>query len=206
MNNMNRNKVILSVLLMISLSGVAQQGALSLNVQYSYAKPVGSFKDFLGEASPRGWNAKILYGVSDRSGIGLSVGFQDYYEAHPRKLYTTTDNSTISAVMINSIQTIPVLATFQYRFVENRIQPYVAIGAGANLITYRQFLGEFPSTQNKVSWAAKPEAGIHIPVGGNGQTGITIGAAYLYMPAKIGSVDQFNNVSVSAGIKFALRR
>ncbi|MGZ5135366.1 MAG: outer membrane beta-barrel protein, partial [Flavitalea sp.] len=192
--------------MMISISSFAQQGTLSMNLQYSYAKPVGSFNDFLGDASPRGWNAKVVYGISDHTGVGLSVGFQDYYEAHPRKLYTTTDNSTISAVMINSIQTIPVLATFEYRFTGNRIQPYVAVGAGANLITYRQFLGEFPSTQNKVSWAAKPEAGIHIPIGGNGQTAITIGAAYQYMPVKIGSVDHLNNVSVSAGIKFAMRK
>lgn len=192
--------------LMIASIGFSQERALTMNLQYSYAKPVGNFNDFMGKSSPRGWNASILYGIKENAGIGLFIGFQDFYEAHPRRVYTTTDNSTISAVMINSIQTIPVLAKFQYRFAGNVVQPFVAIGAGANLITYRQYLGEFPSTQNKVSWAARPEAGIHIPVGRNGETAITIGAAYNYMPAKVGDVDNFNNVSLNAGIKFALRR
>jgi hypothetical protein len=194
-------------MLMIATAGVAQQGTFSMNLQYSYAKPVGGFNDFLGKSSARGWNVSVLYGIQEKAGIGLMIGFQDYYEAHPRKLYTTTDNSTISAVMINSIQTIPVLAKFQYRFItEGIVQPFVSLGAGANLITYSQYLGEFPSTQNKVSWAARPEAGVQIPVGRNGETAITIGAAYNYMPAKIGDVENFNNLSVNAGIKFALRR
>jgi hypothetical protein len=201
-----KKNIAIMFLMTVSSMCVAQQGGLSMNLQYSYAKPVGSFNDFLGKSSPRGWNAKILYGIQENTGIGISIGFQDFYEAHPRRTYTTTDNSTISAVMINSIQTIPVLATFQYRLTGKTIQPYFAIGAGANLITYRQYLGEFPSTQNKVSWAARPEAGIHIPIAQNRETAITVGAAYNYMPAKVAEVDNFNNVSINAGIKFALRR
>lgn len=197
------------VFMFFSLMGIesaGQQRELSMNINYSVAQPVGEFKDFLGNTSFRGWQANILYGFSDKISAGLSVGFQDFYEKHERKTYTTTEGGTISAVLTNSIQNLPVLAKVQYQLsVTGWIQPYAAIAAGANIITYSQYLGEFPSNTNKINFAARPELGIIVPISSRNQTSLQIGTGFNYMPANINSVKNYNNVFVNAGVKFLLR-
>ena len=197
---------IVALLLLQYVHTIGQQRELSMNINYSIGQPVGEFKEFLGSTSFRGWNANILYGFSDKVSAGLSVGFQDFYEKHARRTYTTTEGSTISAVLTNSLQTLPILAKLQYQLGSaGRLQPYAAFAAGANIITYSQYLGEFPSNRNKINFAARPELGILMPISARNQSSIQLGTGFNYMPANINEVKNYNNVFVNAGIKFLLR-
>ncbi|MDT9091546.1 hypothetical protein, partial [Escherichia coli] len=73
----------------------------------------------------------LLYGVSDKLSVGLQVAYQDFYEKFPRAIYKLDDGSDISAVLTNSVQVIPILATVRYEFTpEARLRPYVAAGLG----------------------------------------------------------------------------
>jgi hypothetical protein len=86
------------------------------------------------------------------------------------------------------------------------VQPYAALGAGANLISYTQFLGEFGDAQSKVGFAAKPEAGIYIPFKKSGDYGFTLGAAYNIMPFKELGLENLNSLGFHAGVSIPLRR
>ncbi|MBS1748759.1 MAG: outer membrane beta-barrel protein [Bacteroidetes bacterium] len=191
----------------IGSTASAQQGRTMININYSVNSPSGSFKsDVISKTSLRGWNLSVLYGLSNNFSIGAQAGFNDFSEKFPRAVYNTKSGA-ISAVLSNSVQTIPIQVKAKYNFFPVApVQPYVAAGIGGNIATYNQFLGEFSNSgTTKFGFAATPEAGIIIPFGKNSASGITIGAIYNYMPYSYQGVKNLNNWGVFAGIKFPLK-
>ncbi|MBO9681158.1 MAG: outer membrane beta-barrel protein [Flavisolibacter sp.] len=194
------------VFLFSALVVKAQKGETKLNVSYSAALPTGNFKNLVSENSFRGFSVNILHGVSDNISVGLATGFQDFYQKYPRQLYKLSDGSDLSAVLTYSIQTMPVLAKLKYDFTPNaRIQPYAAIGAGANFIAYNRLFGEFGNKQAKIGFAARPEAGLQIPFG-KGGAGFSVGASYNIMPFKQDDLKNLNNIGLYAGFNIPMRK
>ena len=205
---MKNSKIIfsLTVFLFSVFLARAQKGENKLNISYSAALPAGSFKNTVSSNSFRGFNASFLHGVSDNLSVGLATGFQDFYQKYPRQLYKLSDGSDLSAVLTYSIQTIPVLAELKYNFTPGgTVQPYAAIGAGANFISYEQLFGEFGNKLGKIGFAARPEAGLQIPLGKNG-AGFTIGASYNIMPFKQDDLKNLNSIGLHAGFSIPMRR
>ncbi|RYY13499.1 MAG: P44/Msp2 family outer membrane protein, partial [Chitinophagaceae bacterium] len=156
--------------------------------------------------SLRGWNANLLYDINDQLGIGLGFGTQSFYERLPRAIYKTADGSDISAVLSNTVTTMPIMAQAQFNLLpEAVIQPYVGLGVGGNVISYNQYVGEFSNSRTKFGFAARPEAGVYIPVGKYKESAIVIGGAYNYMPFKMDNIKNLNNIGLHAGFKFPLR-
>jgi len=203
---MKNIKIIFLFFFSVSIMAVqAQQGETKLNISYNVALPMSDFKNVVSANSYRGLNASVLHGVSDKFSIGLAIAFQDFYQKTPRQLYHFSDGSDISAVVTNSIQTIPVLLDAKYNFnPAGIVQPYAAIGAGGNLVTYNQLFGEFGDQQTKIKFAARPEAGVYIPFGQK-QSGFTVGASYNIMPFNEGGLKNLNNLGLHAGISVPLR-
>lgn len=184
----------------------AQESTLQFDINYAAGIPAGSFKtDAVDKASFRGWTANLLYNITDKMSVGLGVGFQDFYQKYPRAVYKL-DGGEVSAVLTNSIQTLPILAQFQYRFLPgNMVQPYVGVGVGGNMISFDQYLGEFENSKSSFKFAARPEAGVFIPFRKDGPAGIHVFGAYNYMPYKEDGVDNLNNWGAGVGVKFPLR-
>jgi hypothetical protein len=183
-----------------------QQGMWRLTPGYSVGIPVGNFSNIVDEVSPRGWSASILYGVSDQLSIGLAVGWQDFYQKYPRTVLHE-EGTDFSAVISNSVQTIPVMVKAKYLFSkEGVIRPFGALAAGVNFARYDKYYGQFVDSRSKVGFAAQPEAGIHIPVGAYKNAGIEISAAYNLMPFKYNDAENLNHVSIKAGVSIPLQR
>jgi hypothetical protein len=205
---MKNSKLFFSLIVFLFSAFVvkAQKGETKFNISYSAALPTGSFKNNVSENSFRGFNASVLHGISDNISIGLATGFQDFYQKYPRQLYKLSDGSDLSAVQTYSIQTIPVLAEVKYSFTPGAtVQPYAAIGAGANFIGYNRLFGEFGSKEAKIGFAARPEAGLLIPFGQKG-AGFTVGASYNIIPFKQDDLKNLNSVGLHAGINIPMRR
>lgn len=184
----------------------AQEGRLNLNINYSINTPTGDFKDFVNKTSYRSWAASLLYGINDKLSVGLGTGFQDFYQKYPRQVYKLEGGGDVSAVLSNSVQAIPLLAQVQYNFTpQARVQPYVGVGVGGNLILYRQYLGEFGSSKNKFGFAARPEAGVFVPFRKGGPAGITLRADYNYMPVNYNDLQGMDNWGAGIGVKFPLQ-
>jgi hypothetical protein len=184
-----------------------QQGRTTAGIHYNYSIPAGSFKsDVTDKGSAKGVFADILYNVTDRLAVGGLVGYQDYYQKFPRMVYKTSDGSDISAVRINSVQTTPLMAKANYKFLDQGIvQPYVEAGAGVNFLSFRQYLGEFTNTSDAtVKLTALAGAGIFIPVNKNA-TGIRIGGTYQYVPYNKNGISNFNSYNIYAGVAFPIR-
>ena len=189
----------------IAVATQAQQSSLRLNVNYTMANPSGSLKDYVEEASWRGWTANLLYGISDKLAVGLGLGFHDFYQKYPRAVYQLQEGGEISAVLTNSLQTIPVLAAVQYKLVsEGALQPYIGAGIGGNFIIYNQYIGECSNSQSNFGFTVRPEAGVYIPFGKR-DFGININGIYNYMPYNKNGLDNLNSWGVGAGVRFSLR-
>jgi opacity protein-like surface antigen len=200
--------MLLALLLLATAVSYAQQGELRGTVSYSAAMPLGSFKDnVVSKTSFRGVDVNILYGISSNLSVGLTTGYQDFYEKYPRQVYKLGDGSDISAVISNSVQQIPFLATAHYDFMNTgAIRPYALAGIGGNFIVNRQFLGEYTNENtNRLSFAARPEVGVYIPFGKTAQSGINLGAYYNYIPYNKGNIDNMNSVGIKVGIGFPMR-
>ena len=191
--------------LLLANTSHAQQGTVTMKLNYSVAVPMGSFKDFVSNTSFRGVGGEVMYHFNNKFSLGGAVGYQDFYQRYPRSLYKLNDGSDVSAVITNSLQATPVMVKAQYNFLDNSaIQPYVALGVGGNLVRYRQFLGEFADSKTSFGFAAVPEAGLFVPFRKQSGAGFNIGAAYNIMPYNFGDVKNLNSLGIKAGVSFML--
>lgn len=198
------------LMFVLSVSANAQQkGILKFDLNYSYGIPLGSFKnDIINNASPRGGTGALMYGINNKWSAGLQFGYQDYTQKYPRAIYQTGDHEETSAVLTNSIQTIPLIAKAAFQpFGGNNamVQPYISAGAGFSVIDFRQYLGEFGGSANSTSFTAQAGAGIMVPFSKGGASGFSVGADYNYISYKQNGYNNLNNLSLHAGIHFPLR-
>jgi len=185
------------------------KGEAIMHLNYSYGIPLGSFKnDIVGNNSPRGASGDIMFSLSKKFSLGFASGYQDFYQKYPRGTYKLNDGSDISAVISNSVQTIPLLAKGMYKPLGDKysfVQPYVSLGTGISFVNFRQYLGEFGNATNSVSFQAQAGAGIEIPFGRLSNSGLQIGAVYNYIPYTKNGYNNLNNLAIQAGVHFPLR-
>jgi opacity protein-like surface antigen len=185
----------------------AQERVLQLDINYAIGIPSSSFKtDAVDKTSFRGWTANAMYNINNNISVGLGVGYQDFYQKYPRAVYKMAQGQEISAVISNSIQILPILAQVQYRFMpHSMIEPYIGVGAGANFVTFDQYLGEFGSSTSDVKFAVRPEVGLFVPFRKDGPAGIHLFGDYNYLPYKMNGVDNLSNWGAGIGVKFPIR-
>lgn len=201
----NKHYIVLAALILFSAPLWAQQSSLKLNINYAVGIPTGNFRTLTNKVSPRGWDASLLYNINDQWAVGLQTGFQDYYQKYPRQLIHQ-NGSDISAVISQSVQTMPMMAKVQYRLgAGNMVQPYVAIAAGGNFVNFKTYYGEFADSYSKFGFAAQPQAGIEIPIGANKRTAINLAAGYNIIPFQAAMADGLNNVVIKGGINIPFK-
>lgn len=207
MKNIKKIIASLLVLMWFYLPATAQNNPLNLTFNYNYSMPSGHFKnDLVSNHSPRGFSAGLLYPFSNNLSVGLAFGFQDYYQKYPRALYHLSNTQDISAVLSNSIQTIPILIKAKYfPTLSSALKPYISLAAGGNIIDNKQYYGEFGSSQSNFGFRAEGGLGLLVPFNKTGTSGINIAANYAYAPYhKMGFTD-LNSINLQAGIQFHLR-
>jgi len=197
----------LLIMLCFTLPAAAQNQPLKLELNYNYSMPTGHFKnDIVSNNSPRGFMGSLMYPFSAQWSAGLAYGFQDYYQKYPRALYHLSNSQDISAVLSNSIQETPILLKAKYcPAVKSFLKPYLSLAAGGNIIDYKQYYGEFGSSQSNFGFRAEGGLGVLIPFKKTGTSGLNIGATYDYAPYHKNGFTDLNSINLQAGIELQLR-
>ena len=199
-----KHPIFLALAFLASLRASAQEGSKSMTIHYSLGIPTGNFKNIINNTSLRGFEASYLYHISDRLGLGLQVGFQDFYQKFPRQVFSEAGYD-LSAVITNSVQTIPVMVKATYVLSAGTpIQPFVSLAGGGNIISYEKYYGEFVDSKSKFGFAAQPEVGFHIPFGSGKKSGLQLAAGYNYMPFNYGDAKGLSHAVLKAGVRFAV--
>ncbi|HUZ58396.1 MAG TPA: outer membrane beta-barrel protein [Hanamia sp.] len=206
---MKKIKIIIAALGIIcfSQSANAQKGTFKLDLNYNYSLPISGFKsDLISDNSPRGFMGGLMYSFNDKLSAGLGFGFQDYYQKYPRALYPISKSQEVSAVLSNSIQTTPVILEAKYfPLSASFLKPYVSVGAGANIIDFNQYLGEFGSGQTSVGFRAQGGLGVMIPFTKFSSSGINVGATYDYASYHKFGYNDLSSVNFQAGVTINLK-
>ena len=206
---MKKIKIVLITIIILLAAVIqtsAQRGELRMTASIAGTTPSGDFKDVVDKTSLRGADVTILYGINDKFSAGLNIGFQDFYQKFPRSVYKLSDGSDISAVLTNSIQTLPILATAKYSFLpQARVQPYATAGVGGAIVLSKQYIGEYPNETNKFSFAAKPGVGVYIPFRKQGEVGVNLGVNYNYIAYKQDDISNLSYIGFTIGIGFPMR-
>lgn len=193
-------------LLTAGFSAQSQDSRMSLNLNYNYSFPVSNFKsDLVSHASPRGFTGNVMYRFNPLISAGLDFGYQDYYQKYPRQVYNYGQTQQISAVVSNSIQTIPVMAILEVQPFSNTmtsIRPYASVAAGVNFISNNQYLGEFSNASNSAGFIAQGGLGLKIPFVKSNNLGADIGGTYNYAPYNKFGYKDLSNLNVHAGLYF----
>jgi len=209
MKKVNSSIFIVIILFAFVLHANAQKGEWKLNLNYNYSLPLGSFKnDIISKSSPRGFSGDFMYGIDNRFSVGIYGGYQDFYQKYPRDLYQTDNHEVTSAVLSNSIQTIPVLVKGKFMPLGEKhapVQPYLSLGAGVSLINFSQYLGEFGGTSTNGGFMAQGGAGVMIPFGRYSIAGLSLGADYNYIAYNKYGYNNLGNLGLHAGVYFPLR-
>ncbi len=205
-----KNIIVIAVLLVAGTYTVqAQKGQLKLDLNYNYSLPLGSFKnDIISKGSAEGGMGSLQYYLTDKWAIGLGAGYQNFNQKFPRDLYSLSKTQTVSAVLTNQVETTPVIAKATFMPLANKsfVQPYITAGAGASIINFNQYLGEFSANQkNSAAFTAQAGAGVMIPFGKLSASGFQLGADYSYTPYKNFGYNNLNAVNFHAGVFFPLR-
>lgn len=210
---MKKNLIIFTTMIavcMISLSANAQQ-KLKMELNYNISSPLGSFKsDFINKTSFKGGSGELSYAFNPMFSLGLHSGFQSYYQKYDRQVYKLGGNQTVSAVVSNTLDVVPLLLRGTYfplgSAANAKIQPYISAAAGISMVNYGQYFGEFGGTETASPFSAQAGAGIKIPFGNRyNQTAFKIGATYNYINYNKNDIAKLNNVGFNAGVVFALK-
>src|SRR6185312_12811729 len=200
-----RCSIFIAIALVVALASQAQQN-VQFDLDYNIDFPAGSsFRSLVTQPAYKGFTAGFAYAFTNQLSAGLSIGYNDYYQKFPRQVYSNGPGSDISAVITNSIQQAPLLATIEYSFLKKgMIRPYVGGGAGVNFIAFDQYAGEFDNPVNYAKFALRGQAGVLIPLSRGSSTAIRVGASYNYAPLKEQGITNLNNWGVHAGIRLPL--
>jgi hypothetical protein len=181
------------------------QNPLQLNVGYDVNQPISSFHHFIGNTSYRGWTGGLSYPLNALWSLGLNLGFNDYYQKYGRQVYDQGQGSSISAVLSNSVQTMPLEVKGSFAFTRKGFfRPYVSAGGGVNFVTIDQYLGEYDNPQSLTKPVVTGEAGFLIPIGRYSFSGFRLGAQYNYMPLNYQGISHLDNWGIHAGFVLAL--
>lgn len=196
---------LMAILLVGCLEADAQH-ILQLNAGYLINIPAGSFRDLITNTAYRGFTAGISYPFTTQLSAGLSMGYNDYYQKYPRRIYTEGKTKAISAVVSNSIQQTQLMVGGNYTLLKTGIvRPYIGAGIGLNFINFDQYLGQFDNPHTDAKLAISGEAGIFIPWGSNTSNAVKIGGSYNYAPLKMYGINNLDNWGLHAGVRIQLR-
>lgn len=197
--------------LTISASSFAQTGGnVRMKLNYNIAMPTGNFKsNYISSTSFRGASGELGYWFNPRVAVGLNVGYQSHYQKFPRDTYKMGAGQTISAVLTNTVETMPIIINGTFAPLANttnKIQPYVSAGAGVNMVNFRQYYGEFSDGEGSTSFAAQAGAGFIVPLGQKlNNASLQFGGTYNYTPYTRNGLTNLNTVGVNAGVIFPIK-
>jgi opacity protein-like surface antigen len=193
--------------IIINIASYAQQQGFHLAINYNLATPVSTgFRDYINKTSFNGFQASLLYSINNNFRVGVQGSWNDFYQKYARQVYKNDDGSDISAVLSNTLQQVPVVVKGEYSFGKSGwLQPYIGLGAGINVISFQQYVGEFSSHQTYSNAAFTGDAGLLIPFSRTSEYGARLSTSYNMLPFNKQGIKNLNTWNIQGGIVIPLR-
>jgi hypothetical protein len=154
-------KIFLSFALgLLLIGGVKAQTNSVVAFSYSMGFGTGDLGDFITKASFRGGNIDYRQMVSPNIGVGLSVGWNTFYQSEGKDSYTY-GNSTLTGHQYRYSNNMPLLAGVTYYFKPGeKVNPFVGLGIGTMYTKRNTDMNLYTVEQEAWGFALAPEVGI----------------------------------------------
>ena len=158
--------LLFSIVLAITfVPAMAQQDGYS-SLHWDIGFGIGSTHDFIGKPSFRGLGFDYKKMVNGNVGVGLSVGWQTFYEHRSNETYTNTtaDGSSVqyTGIQYRYLNAFPIHINTDYYFGEDgkEVRPFIGLGVGTLFSERKINMGSFSATNNTWQFSLQPEVGV----------------------------------------------
>lgn len=162
----------------ISASTYSQNSLFSIN--YTPAFLTGDMKDYIGDASWRGWGIEARFFPSQNFSAGFMVGYNGFFEKRARSTYELDEDRRLTAVTWRYLYSLPIMAKVDYYLTDDGIRPYIGLGIGTTYNEHELQVSTLLFSNKKWKFGFYPEIGAVIPFGPLSDVGITIAGRYHY--------------------------
>jgi outer membrane protein W len=148
------------------------------SLTYSIGFTTGDLNEFIGNTSFRGIGLDYRKMVQPNIGVGLSFGWNVFYEELNRATYTI-DNVSLTGKQYRYSNHFPMLVTGSY-FLKpgEEMNPFVGLGIGTIYTKRNTDMNLYTLEQEAWNFALQPEIGIQRTF--DGGAGFTISGKYFY--------------------------
>jgi len=154
------------------------QAQSTTSVTYSIGLPTGDLQDFIKPASFRGINFDFQKMVQPNVGVGLSLGWNVFYDELSYDTYTV-DNVSLSGKQWRYSNMFPMLlSTAYYLKPGEQMNPFVGLGIGTIYTIRNTDMNLYTLEQEAWNFALVPTVGVLIQA--NDVTSFHVSAKYNY--------------------------
>lgn len=147
-------------LCLLAVGSLRAQGTTTLT--YSIGFPTGDLKDFIGKTSFRGINIDFQKMVQDNLGVGVSLGWNVFYEEMNYGTYTL-DNVSLSGKQWRYSNHIPILISTTYQLKPgDSMNPYVGLGIGVTYTLRNTDMNLYTIERDAWNFTLQPAVGVMI--------------------------------------------
>jgi opacity protein-like surface antigen len=153
---MKKILIAISALLLVTFGANAQSYT---TISYSMGFGSGDLGDFISTPSFRGMTLDYHKLVQPNIGVGVSFGWNTFYEALDRDTYTV-DNVSLTAKQWRYSNNFPMLASVNYYLSQGeRFNPYVGMGIGTIYTLRNTDFNLYTIEQDAWNFALQPSIG-----------------------------------------------
>lgn len=156
--------------------------------------------------SAQGWGAYMEggYYVTPMLALGGFVSYNTNNQYFPKHTFQYGDGSALTTDFDRSLYQIPFGATLRYRFMRNKVQPYIQAKLGANYSEQSTYMSTFRIAHDSWGFYASPEIGVTIHPFNRTNFGFQIAAYYSFATnrSKYYGMNGINNLGFKLGLSF----
>lgn len=152
-------KKTLSILAILLITCGAMNAQSNFNISYSMGFATGDLADFISQASFRGANIEFRKMVQPNIGVGLTFGWNVFYEEMARDSYTA-GSSTLTGKQYRYSNNFPMLLGGNYYLSPGeKFNPFVGLGIGTIYTRRNTDMNLYTVEQEAWNFALAPEVG-----------------------------------------------
>jgi hypothetical protein len=152
---------ILLVSVCLSQAALAQS---NFTISYVMGVGTGDLGDFVDKTSWRGFSMDYRYMVQPNMAVGLTSGWQTFYEELGSSTYTS-DGASLTGKQFRYSNHAPIIATFTYfSKPEESTNPFVGLGIGTVYTRRNTDMNVYTLEQEAWNFALVPEIGVQLTI------------------------------------------
>jgi opacity protein-like surface antigen len=165
-----------SFLMLFTISSAFAQSYSTFN--YSIGIPTSDLGDYISKTSWRGLSYDYRKLVQPNIGVGVTVGWNVFYEEKAYDTYTL-DNRSLSGKQYRYSNNFPLLVAADYYLKPGEdLNPFIGLGIGTMYTNRVTDMGIYRLEQDAWAFAFQPEIGIKYMV--SDYAGLNLSAKYFY--------------------------